>query len=296
MTDLWDGVVRLRTATLAELASLHGGHVRGEGAVPLGRFVPVMTAQAGDLAPVVSGRFVAAAVLARARGASLLITEELSKDPRLANVDGWVHPDASLAMADVLEARATVPDLPATLGPGTVVGPHAVLHPRVRIGARVHIGASCVIGAAGFGWVPGEDGLPRAVPQLGGVIIEDDVYLGALSTIDAGTLSPTIIRRGAKLDAHVHVGHNSVIGEAAIVAAQVGFAGSVTVGRGVRIGGQAGIADHVTLGDGARVAARSGVIGDVPAGVVVAGYPAVPRMRWLRAFARLYKLLPEDPT
>jgi UDP-3-O-[3-hydroxymyristoyl] glucosamine N-acyltransferase len=119
-------------------------------------------------------------------------------------------------------------------------------------------------------------------------VIEDDVVIGPLSTVDAGTLAPTRIRRGAKLDAHVHVGHNTEIGEGAIIAAQCGFAGSVKIGRGVLVGGQAGIADHVVVGDGARIAGKSGVIGDVPPGATVAGYPAVPRMRWLRALAVLY--------
>ena len=107
--------------------------------------------------------------------------------------------------------------------------------------------------------------------------------------IDAGTLGPTRIRRGAKLDAHVHVGHNVDIGEGTIVAAQCGFAGSVKIGRGVLVGGQAGVADHVTVGDGARIAAKSGVIGDIPDRATVGGYPALPRMRWLRGLARLYR-------
>jgi UDP-3-O-[3-hydroxymyristoyl] glucosamine N-acyltransferase len=93
-----------------------------------------------------------------------------------------------------------------------------------------------------------------------------------------------------KLDAQVHVGHNVEIGANTIVAAQSGFAGSVSIGKGVLIGGQVGIADHVTVGDGARIAAKSGVIGDVPAGGVVAGYPAVPRGKWLRSLARMHRL------
>jgi UDP-3-O-[3-hydroxymyristoyl] glucosamine N-acyltransferase len=129
------------------------------------------------------------------------------------------------------------------------------------------------------------------MPQLGGVVIEDDAVIGPLCTIDAGTLAPTRIRRGAKLDAHVHVAHNCDIGEGAIIAAQSGFAGSVTVGKGVLVGGQVGVADHVTIGDFARIAAKSGVIGDVPPGAIVAGYPAVPRSRWLRALARAYREL-----
>jgi UDP-3-O-[3-hydroxymyristoyl] glucosamine N-acyltransferase len=87
----------------------------------------------------------------------------------------------------------------------------------------------------------------------------------------------------------VHVAHNCDVGEGAIIAAQSGLAGSVTVGRGALLGGQVGVADHVTIGEGARIAAKSGVIGDVPAGAVVAGYPAVPRVRWLRALARAYR-------
>jgi UDP-3-O-[3-hydroxymyristoyl] glucosamine N-acyltransferase len=124
------------------------------------------------------------------------------------------------------------------------------------------------------------------VPQLGGVVIEDDVYIGALCTVDAGTLGPTIIRRGAKLDAHVHVGHNAEVGEGALLCAQTGLAGSVVIGRGAVLGGQVGVADHCRIGDGAKIAAKSGVIGDVPAGATYAGYPAIERMRWLRGLAR----------
>jgi UDP-3-O-[3-hydroxymyristoyl] glucosamine N-acyltransferase len=151
------------------------------------------------------------------------------------------------------------------------------------------IGANSVIGRPGFGWATGEGGSVRAIPQLGGVFIEDGAVIGSLCTIDAGTLSPTIIGRRAKLDAQVHVGHNVRIGEDTIIAAQCGFAGSVYVGSGVLIGGQVGVADHVTIGDRARIAAKSGVIGDIPPGAVVAGYPAVARARWLRGLAHLYR-------
>ncbi len=113
--------------------------------------------------------------------------------------------------------------------------------------------------------------------------------IGPNCTIDAGTLVPTRIRAHAKLDAQVHVGHNVDIGERTMIAAQSGFAGSSSVGNDVLVGGQVGVADHVRIGDGAQLAAKSGVIGDIAAGAIVAGYPAVPRTRWLRALATLYR-------
>jgi UDP-3-O-[3-hydroxymyristoyl] glucosamine N-acyltransferase len=127
------------------------------------------------------------------------------------------------------------------------------------------------------------------MPQLGGVEVEDDVEIGPLATVDSGTLKPTRLRCGCKLDAQVHVGHNVEIGESTIVAAQSGFAGSVTVGDHVLVGGQVGVADNVTIGDHARLAGRSGVIGAVPPHATVAGYPAVDRLRWLRAIARMMR-------
>jgi UDP-3-O-[3-hydroxymyristoyl] glucosamine N-acyltransferase len=288
----WDGVVRLGPITAEGLVARHGGSLRDTPAeVSVSRVVPLERAGAGDLAPYLAARFVSLARTALDRGATLLIDESLS--PRAA-LRGWVHPHAAWVLAQVLDT-CEVPDVPARWSYGTNVGPNVWLAPRVVIGRRVTIAPGAVIGAPGFGWATGPDGKVRHIPQLGGVVIEDDVSIGALCTIDSGTLAPTRIRRGAKLDAQVHVGHNADIGEGTMVAAQSGFAGSVRIGKGVLIGGQVGVADHVTIGDGAKVAAKSGVIGDVPAGAVVAGYPAVPRGRWLRALARLYRGLPPAP-
>jgi UDP-3-O-[3-hydroxymyristoyl] glucosamine N-acyltransferase len=277
-------------ATLAELRERHGGELRSDGATRVTHVCRVEDAAAGAIAPVLAPRFVAEAVAAHTRGAALLVDASLAAHPALGPRASWVHPAATWALAELLEG-CDAPETPAARGEGTIVGPNVVLGPRVRIGARVRIEANSVIGRPGFGWAF-RGGDVRAVPQLGGVVIEDDVTIGPLCTIDAGTLSPTRIRRGAKLDAQVHVGHNVEIGEGCIVAAQTGFAGSVVLGAGVLVGGQVGIADHVRVGSGARIAAKSGVIGDVPEGAVVAGYPAVPRGRWLRALARLYRDLP----
>ncbi len=266
----------------------------------MSRVAPADLAADGELAPLFSRRFLAAA---RDGDAVLLVDAALA--PLLPPGRRWIHPHAPHALARVLEWIAAARDpgparvdptaivgrgaviLPgASVGPGARIEPNAVVYGGVVIGARAVVGAGAVVGRPGFGWAPSPEGGVARIPQLGGVRIEEDAEIGPLSTVDAGTLGPTVVGRGAKLDAHVHVGHNAVIGPGSIVAAQAGFAGSVRVGAGVLVGGQAGVADHVTVGDGARLAAKAGVIGDVAAGAVVAGYPAVDRARWLRAMAK----------
>jgi UDP-3-O-[3-hydroxymyristoyl] glucosamine N-acyltransferase len=306
------GVALPAPESVGSLCARLGGDVDpGAAALPVTAVAAITVAQAGELAPLLSRRraFVAAA---RATAAAVLV------DAALADLvpagRRWVHPAAAHALCRVLQAAAPPPapdaraaahidvtarvDPTASIGPGAVilggatigpearVEPNAVIYGGVTVGARALIGAGAVVGRPGFGWAPTPGGGVTRVPQLGGVIIEDDAEIGALATVDAGTLGPTIVRRGAKLDAHVHVGHNAVIGPGAIVAAQAGFAGSVEIGAGVLVGGQAGVADHVRVGAGARLAGGAGVIGDVAAGAVVAGYPAVSRERWLRATAR----------
>jgi UDP-3-O-[3-hydroxymyristoyl] glucosamine N-acyltransferase len=270
--------------SIADLAARHGGGVRNGAKGVVRRLVPVARAAAGDLTVLLHARYADEAIRAEARGALLLVDESLADRVKT----GWFHPNATLAMAEILDV-ADAPANAPVIGPDTQVGPGAQILPRVEIGARVTIGPGAVIGAPGFGFVRGGDGKTREVPQLGGVIIEDDVHIGALCTIASGTIGPTLIRRGVKLDAQVHVAHNCEIGEGTIIAAQTGLAGSVVIGKGVLIGGQVGIADHLTVGDGARIAAKSGVIGDVEPGVTLAGYPAVERNRWLRGLAALYR-------
>jgi len=250
---------------------------------------PPALAEAGDLTPLLAPRFVAAARGAVERGAIVLARADLAHAAAAA-VGLWAHEHAAWVLAELLDT-ALAPEDPPAVGSDCAIATTAVLGPRVTIGARVRVGPGTVIGHPGFGWATGPSGAVRAVPQLAGVVIDDDVSIGPLCTIDAGTLAATRIRRAAKLDAHVHVGHNADVGAGSIIAAQCGFAGSVTIGEGVLIGGQVGIADHVTVGARARIAAKSGVISDVPEGVTVAGYPAVARGRWLRGLAKLYRSL-----
>jgi UDP-3-O-[3-hydroxymyristoyl] glucosamine N-acyltransferase len=271
---------------------VYGGEVQGPDRVELGRLVPLEAAGPGDLTPLLNGRFRRAARGALARGAALLVDAALAsslRDPALAGATLWLHPHAAWAMARVLTDHTDGLAPEPRLGADVALGAHVDLAPGVVLGDRVTIGASSVIGRPGFGWAIGPGNERVRVPQLGGVVIEDDVSIGPLVTIDAGTLGPTVVRRGVKLDAHVHIGHNCEVGEETVIAAQSGLAGSVKIGRRVLIGGQVGIADHVRVGDDARIAAKSGVIGDIPAAAVVAGYPAVARLRWLRGLATLYR-------
>jgi UDP-3-O-[3-hydroxymyristoyl] glucosamine N-acyltransferase len=191
-----------------------------------------------------------------------------------------IDPSAELRSGAVVQPGAVV-------GPGCVIEENAVIYRGARLGRNVRVGAGAVIGRPGFGFVLGPAGAAKRMPQLGGVVIDDDVELGPLCTVDAGTLTPTHVGRGSKLDAHVHVGHNVQIGRGCLIAAQAGFAGSVVLGDGVQVGGQAGFKDHVRVGAGCTIAAKSGVIGDIPPGAVVAGFPAVEKGRWLRAMAEL---------
>jgi UDP-3-O-[3-hydroxymyristoyl] glucosamine N-acyltransferase len=309
-----------RPVRLSVLAQRHGGAVDDPAKdLEIRAVAPLDSAGEGHLAPLTSGRYVA---MAEQTQAGLLVDAALAD--RCPSGRRWVHSHGSWALAGLLSdafgdglqqaydgttrlrdgayvSENAIVAADATVGPfavilaGAVIGsksvvePHAIVYPRVHVGERVHIGASSVIGRPGFGWANGPDGSVRRVPQLGGVVIDDDVEIGPLVTVDAGTLAPTVLSRGVRLDAHVHVGHNVVVGAGSIVAAQSGFAGSVKIGPGVLVGGQVGVADHVTIGERARLAAKAGVIGDVRAGTTVAGYPAVDRVRWLRGIARMLR-------
>jgi UDP-3-O-[3-hydroxymyristoyl] glucosamine N-acyltransferase len=159
----------------------------------------------------------------------------------------------------------------------------------VRIGHGVTLHAGAVVGSDGFGYLPGPDGI-RKIPQVGTVVIEDEVEVGAGSTIDRAAIDATVIGRGTKIDNLVMIGHGCRIGPYCLLAGQVGLAGGTTLGAGVMMGGQAGSAGHLSIGDGARIGAQAGMHRDIPAGGTYSGYPAMELRRWRRVTMALPKL------
>jgi UDP-3-O-[3-hydroxymyristoyl] glucosamine N-acyltransferase len=182
------------------------------------------------------------------------------------------------------------------IGESAAVGENCILHPGVkvynqcRLANKVIVHAGTIIGSDGFGFAPKPDGTYSKVPQIGNVIIEDDVEIGSNTTIDRATMGSTIIRRGAKLDNLIQVAHNVEIGENTVIAAQAGVSGSTKVGKNVLIGGQAGIVGHIQLGDGSKVNAQSGVSKSVEPGKAVTGSPAFDYTSALRSQAAARKL------
>ena len=179
----------------------------------------------------------------------------------------------------------------SSIGEDTVLMPRVVLYPGTRVGARCLIHAGVVLGGDGFGFAT-TAGTHRKVPQLGRVVIEDEVEIGANSTVDRGTLGETRIGRGTKIDNLVMVAHGVVIGPYGLLAGQVGVAGSTRIGSHVTMAGQSGAAGHLKLGDRVVVAAKSAVFTDVPDRAFVGGVPAVDHRSWKRSLA-LVKMLPE---
>lgn len=166
------------------------------------------------------------------------------------------------------------------IGDNVTIGDNCVFFAGVRIYSETEIGNNCtihsgtIVGSDGFGFAPLEDGTYSKVPQIGNVIIEDNVEIGACTTVDRATLGSTIIRKGVKLDNHIQVAHNVEIGENTVIAAQTGIAGTTKIGKNCLIGGQVGFAGHLVIGDNVKIQAQSGIGKNLSDGEVVQGSPA----------------------
>jgi UDP-3-O-[3-hydroxymyristoyl] glucosamine N-acyltransferase len=177
----------------------------------------------------------------------------------------------------------------AHIGEDSLLHPHVVIEPRCRIGARCILHAGVVIGSDGFGFAA-VDGAHRKIPQVGIVVVEDDVELGANVCVDRATLGETRVGKGAKVDNLVQIAHNVQVGAHSLLVAQAGISGSTQLGHHVVMAGQSGAVGHIHIGDGAIITAKTGATEDVPAGATVSGFPSRPHKEWLRAMANLFTL------
>ena len=224
-----------------------------------------------------------------------------------------IHPTASIATTARIGENASIGAF-AAIGEDVVIGRNAILHPHVviydgarigddflahshsvvrefcQIGHRVTLQNSVVVGGDGFGFAKRGDGSHEKIVQSGATIIEDDVEIQSLTSVDRATVGETRVRRGAKIDSLVQIGHACVVGEDDIICAQTGLAGSTILGKSVLLAGQVGVSGHLTIHDGAVVYAQSGIGHDVPAGTAVSGSPAFDAKEWLRAITAFQKL------
>jgi UDP-3-O-[3-hydroxymyristoyl] glucosamine N-acyltransferase len=213
-----------------------------------------------------------------------------------------VHPHQGIHPKSHVDPTAVVGE-GTVIYPGVFIGPRAkigrdgILYPNVvvyddcLIGDRVVIHANTSIGSDGYGYAT-HGGVHHKIPQIGNVVIEDDVEIGANCSIDRAALGSTVIGRGTKFNDNISIGHGTTIGEHCLIVSQVGIAGSVTVGHHVTMAGQVGVAGHLTIGDNVTVAAQSGILSDVPDQSVVLGSPAMPLMHARRTYA-IFRNLPE---
>ncbi|WP_367714800.1 UDP-3-O-(3-hydroxymyristoyl)glucosamine N-acyltransferase [Nitratireductor sp. GISD-1A_MAKvit] len=223
-----------------------------------------------------------------------------------------ISPAASVASDAVLEDGVIV-EPGAVIGAGVMVGRGTIIAPNAVVGSNTRIGRDCYVGPGssvqcamigdrvilhagvrlgqdGFGYLPGPKGLEK-LPQIGRVVVQDDVEIGANTTVDRGALVDTVIGQGTKIDNLVQIAHNVRIGRGCVIAGHCGLSGSVTLGDFVMLGGRVGIADHINIGTGAQLAASSGVMNDVPAGERWAGSPAQPIREAFRELAALRGLV-----
>lgn len=214
--------------------------------------------------------------------------------------DAVIGRNVAVGPCAVIEGEAVIGDntiifAGSYVGHGTRIGSDCLIYPNVTIrehvfiGDRVTVHSGTVIGSDGFGYV-NVDGVHKKIPQIGTVVVEDDVEIGANVAIDRARFDKTVVGRGSKIDNLVQVAHNVVMGENCIIVSQVGISGSVNIGKGAILAGQAGIAGHISIGEGAVAHAQSGITKSIPAGEQVSGYPARPHAEARRIYAYTQKL------
>jgi UDP-3-O-[3-hydroxymyristoyl] glucosamine N-acyltransferase len=218
----------------------------------------------------------------------------IASDARIAP-GASIGPHVVIGRGCSVGARATLfPNVviypEVTIGDDVILHAGVVIREKCRLGNRVIIQNGSIIGSDGFGFAPIGDGTYHKIRQTGNVVIEDDVEIGANTTIDRAAVGATMIRRGAKLDNLVQIGHGSQVGEDSVLAAQVGLAGSTKLGRRVMAGGQVGFAGHQEIGDGVVLMAQAGIHGEVESGAMLAGSPAFDTRVWRRSVTAFPKL------
>lgn len=310
----------LPSLTAAALAEQIGASLVRGGETIVSAVAPLASAASGDLAFMADRKFAEALSATRA-GAVILPESMVEAAPEGVAILTSRETQAAWARASMLLHRARRIDRASSreeaceddsvfLEPGVVLGPGCRIGSGTRIGANsvigagVQIGRDCVIGAnvsvgyalvgdrvkiyagarigeAGFGAAGASTG-PVDIPQLGRVILQDGVTIGANTCIDRGAFDDTVIGENSKIDNLCMIGHNCVVGRNTLMAAHTGLSGSVVVGDNVMFGGKAGVGDHINIGQGARVAAGAGVLADIPAGETWSGYPAKPIRQFLR--------------
>ena len=227
---------------------------------------------------------------------SVHATAIVAPDAMLGN-DVCVGPYVVIGAGARVGAR-TVVKAHSVIGDGAFLGTDCLVHSRVTIREGVIIGAGviiqdgAVIGSDGFGFATREDGTHEKIPQVATVVIEDDVEIGANTTIDRPAVGETRIHAGTKIDNLVQIAHGVVVGKNSLLAAQVGIAGSSIVGEHVMLGGQVGVTGHVTVGDRAKASAKTGITGNVPADAFVTGYPHMDNLEWRKSYV-VFRRLPE---
>jgi UDP-3-O-[3-hydroxymyristoyl] glucosamine N-acyltransferase len=301
---------------LDELAARIDAQVVGDGSIDVTSVAPLDSATAGQVSFLSNPKYVndiqstkASAVIVSPKISSDHVTLLKTRDPYYAFQQTVVlfyghrkHPFTGIHPAAHVDPTATVGEN-SILYPGVFVGPRAkigrncVLFPNVCIyddtivGDRVIIHAGSAIGVDGFGFAT-HDGVHHKIPQVGRVVIEDDVEIGGNCSIERGALDDTRVGRGTKMDQNVVIGHGTTVGEHCLLVAQVGIAGSVTVGHHVTMAGQVGIAGHLKIGDHVTIAAQAGVMSDIEDKTVVIGSPAMPASHARRVYS-IFTQLPD---